>query len=171
MARQRDDPTPIVRLRQELTAVFSSRGFEPVASAPTWSGKYNILEWRRSGWKEDIVRLGWRKGLFAKYFLTAEWTVPGPSRSPVLAAGLNPGYSRRKLTDGSFPASVPLLGDVLLERWCREVVADLGHALDWLDTCSTMEGALSELSRPDRNGPAEGTDVHAHIVKFVREHA
>jgi hypothetical protein len=171
MTGRRIDPPAIVELRKEFPLVMAGRDFEPVSPKSQWNGKYNVLEWRRESWKQDILRLGWRTWPFSGYFLTAQWNVSQRSGIALLAASLNPGYSRRRQIRNNFPPALPLIGQLLLKRWCREILADVKYALDWLDACSTRDGALAELSKPDHGGPVKGSEAHAAIVKFVKKHA
>jgi hypothetical protein len=171
MTGRRIDPPAIVELRKEFPLVMAGRGFEPFSPKSQWNGKYNVLEWKRESWKQDILRFGWRTGFLAGYFLTAQWNVPRRSDTALLAACLNPGYSRRRQIKNRFPPALPVIRRILLKRWCGEVLADITYALDWLDACSTLDGALAELSKPDHGGPAEGTKAYDTIVKFVKKHA
>ena len=171
MTTRRVDPVPISRLRLELEPLLAAGGFQPLAPKSEWTGKYNIFTWVRRTWKEDALRLGWRKSPVAHYFLDAQWSVPRTGRGALVAAGLDAGYGRRGLRDGHLPNRFPLFTATLEDRWCKEVVADAAFALAWLDRCSTREGALEELRRVDRNGPAAGTEAYAHIEQYLRAHA
>jgi hypothetical protein len=170
MAR-RVDPPAITRLLEELKPLVESRGFVPLSEDSEWNGKFNICTWVRRRWKEDALRLGWRKPPAARYFLDAQWSVPRPGHGFLTAAGLNAGYARRGLRDASFPTQLPLIRELAEKKWCAAVVADAEFALAWLDRCSTLEGALAELRRPDRNGPKAATDAYAHIEQYVHAHA
>lgn len=168
---RRIDPPAIVRLLEELKPLMESRGFRPVSDVSKWNGKVNAFSWVRKSWKEDEVRLAWRKSPTAVYFLDAQWSVPRPGGGVLTAAGINAGYVRRGLTDTSLPTRLPVIRSLAERRWCAEVLRDAESALAWCDRCSTRDGALGELARPERNGPRVGTDAYAHIEQYVRAHA
>lgn len=69
---RRVDPVPISRLRSELEPLLAAGGFQPLAPKSEWTGKYNIFTWVRRTWKEDALRLGWRKSPVPHYFLDAQ---------------------------------------------------------------------------------------------------
>ena len=171
MAKRRVDPAAIVKVREPLEVLVRGRGLQAVWPDSKWDGKYNVCEWRRRSWKEDVVRFGWRKEPVSRYFLSAHWAVAGPDGAAVLASALNPGYARRHLADYRLPAATPLIGVLLQDEWCKGLLADASYAIDWLDTCSTLEGALAELDRPERNGPAVDSTAYAYIRSYVVEHA
>lgn len=162
------DPPAIVRLRPALTTLAERHGFSPSADNPEWNGKYTILRWcRRGSWKADELRLGWRMPT-RSYFLDASWSVPGSDRSEVVAAGLSASYARRRRTNASLPATVPLLTSWLERRWCDAALADAQFAISWLDRCHSFAGALEELRRDDRNGPRPGTDAYQYIEHHIQ---
>jgi hypothetical protein len=136
-----------------------------------WTGKYNIVTWVRQSWKQDTIRLGWRKTPAPSYFLDGGWAVPRPDARMLSAAGINPGYMRRGLAFGDLPTRWPVVGAMIEERWRREIIADLEYALAWLDGCGSRDGALGELARGERNGPARGTEAYAYVEQYVRAHA
>lgn len=169
MTSRRVDPEPIIRLRAEVQDLVTAHGFSLLAAK--WTGKHNIVTWVRRSWKEDEIRLGWRKTPTANYFLDAQWAVPRPQEGMLSAAGMNPGYVRRGLRWGAFPARLPVAGAIIERRWRAEIIADLEFALAWLDACSSLDGALSEMERPERIGPGSGSEAYAYIEQYVRQHA
>lgn len=136
-----------------------------------WTGKHNIVSWVRRSWKDDEIRLGWRKTPTASYFLDAQWGVPRPQGERLLAAGINPGYMRRGLRSGALPVRLPVVGAIAERRWCAEIITDVEFALAWLDACSSVAGALRELERAERNGPGRDSEAYAYIEQYVRKHA
>lgn len=98
------DPEPVVRLRAEVHELVTAHGFGLSGPKSEWTGKHNIVSWVRRSWKDDEIRLGWRKSPTASYFLDAQWAVSRPQGGELLAAGINPGYMRRGLRWGAFPA-------------------------------------------------------------------
>jgi hypothetical protein len=157
-------------LLDELHPLLNRHGFRPVTGRSEWTGKFNIFSWVRNSWKEDLLRLGWRKPPVSSYFLDAQWSVPGAGGRVLTAAGLNAGYARRGLRGGDLPMEVPLIGALMERRWRTEVVADAEFAVSWCDRCATRDGALDELARADRNGPPAGSDAYAQIEQYVRAH-
>jgi hypothetical protein len=168
---RRIDPPAIVQLLEELKPLMASCGFRPVSEVSAWTGKFNVFSWVRQSWKEDLVRLGWRKPPVATYFLDAQWSVPRPGAGIFIAAGINAAYARRGSSDSSLPTELPVIGALAARRWCAEVLLDAESALAWCDRCSTRAGALEELARPERNGPRIGSEAYAHIEHYVRAHA
>src|SRR5687768_16052744 len=120
MGASRVDPEPIPPLRARIHDVVTGRGFTLLRPTSEWTGKYNIVTWVRRSWKEDEIRLGWRKTPTASYFVDASWAVPRPHTDKLTAAGLNPGYVRRGLTWGDFPTRWPLVGAIGENRWRAE---------------------------------------------------
>jgi hypothetical protein len=171
MASSRVDPEPIGRLRAQIHEVVTGHGFSLLHPTSQWTGKFNIVTWVRRSWKEDEIRLGWRKVPVPNYFLDASWAVPRPEGAGLSAAGINPGYMRRGLRSDDFPTRWPVVRALVERRWCAEIVADAEYALAWLDACSSLEGALSELERPERNGPRRDSQAYAYIEQYVRTHA
>jgi hypothetical protein len=168
---RRVDPEPIVQLRAEVQGLIMAHGFSPSAPDSRWTGKYNIVSWVRRTWKEDEIRLGWRKTPTASYFLDAGWSVARPEGGMLEAAGINPGYMRRGLRFGEFPLRLPVVGAIAERRWRAEIIEDLTFALGWLDACSSVAGAVKEMERPDRNGPRRDSAAYNYIQQFIREHA
>jgi hypothetical protein len=162
---KRHDPEPIVRLLPELAHLAADRGFAPLSPGSQWTGKYNIVTWVRSSWNTDSLRLGWRKPPVARYFLDAQWSIPRPGQSDVVAAGLNAGHARRGLRDFALPTPQDA------DSWHSNVLEDAIFALAWLDRCSARDGAFEELRRPTRNGPGAGSETYAYIEEYVRAHA
>jgi hypothetical protein len=76
---------------------------------------------------------------------------------------------RRGLLLGEFPARLPLVGAIAERSWRAEIMADLEYGLRWLDACSSIAGALKELERPERNGPAKHSEAYAYVEQYVRE--
>jgi hypothetical protein len=168
---QRTDPTAIVGLLEALEPVLRRHGFEPLSGKSEWTGKFNVFTWVRRSWKEDAVRLGWRKPPVASYFLDAQWSVPRPDGALLMAASLDAGYGRRGLRDFDLPQHLPIVGLIAAARWRAAVVADAEFALAWCNRCGTRDGALAELARPERNGPRAGSEAYAHVEQYVRAHA
>jgi hypothetical protein len=171
MASSRVDPEPIARLRAGIHEVVTGHGFSLLRARSEWTGKFNIVTWVRPSWKEDEIRLGWRKVPSPNYFLDASWGVPRPQGETLSAAGINPGYMRRGLRSDDLPTRWPLVGAIGEGRWRAEIIADAEIAIGWLDACSSLAGALRELERPERNGPRRDSDAYAYIERYVREHA
>jgi len=167
----RVDPEPIPRLTAAIHEAITPHGFALASPRSHWTGKVNVLRWVRRAWKHDEIRLSWRKSPTPTYFLDASWAVPRPSGATLSAAGISPGYMRRGQGFGDFPTRWPLLRGMAERRWCDAIVADARFAVEWLDACSSPAGALSELERPERNGPRRDTDAYAYIERYVREHA
>jgi hypothetical protein len=107
---RRINPPAIVQLLEELKPLMASRGFRPVSEVSAWTGKFNVFSWVRQSWKEDLVRLGWRKPPVATYFLDAQWSVPRPGAGIFIAAGINAAYARRGSSDSSLPTELPVIG-------------------------------------------------------------
>ncbi len=154
-----------------MQEVVTAHGFSSSGPKSEWTGKHNIVSWVRQSWQEDEIRLGWRKTPTVSYFLDAQWAVPRPQGGKRVAAGMNPGYTRRGLEWRDLPARLPLVGAGVERRWRAEIIADLEFALAWLDGCSSVAGALTELGRPERNGPARQSEAYAYIEQYVRAHA
>lgn len=171
MGSRRVDPEPIVRLRAEVQERVEARGFGLSGPTSQWTGKHNIVSWGRQSWKQDEIRLGWRKTPSAMYFLDAQWAVPRPEGVRLVAAGMNPGYTRRGLSWGAFPPRLPVVGTIMEGRWRADIIADLEFALAWLEDCSSVAGALRELGRPERTGPGRDSEAYAYIDQYVRTHA
>jgi hypothetical protein len=166
---KRIDPRPITRLFPELSALMQGSGFTPLTDKSEWTGKFNVFTWVRRSWKQDLVRLGWRKPT-RSYFLDAAWRVPRPGMNDLEAAGMNPAYERRGVAGIDFPTRFPFLANRAERRWVAEVLADAKFAIAWLDGCETVSGAMAELRRPERNGPAQGTEAFAYAEEYVRSH-
>lgn len=171
MGSRRVDPEPVVRLRADVQELVTAHGFSLSGPKSEWTGKHNIVSWVRRSWKEDEIRLGWRKTPTANYFLDAQWAVPRPQGGTLLAAGMNAGYMRRGLRWEEFPPRLPVVGAIAERRWCAEIIADVEFALAWLDACSSVAGALTELERTERNGPGRDSEAYAYIERYVRTHA
>jgi hypothetical protein len=167
---ERVDPRPITRLLPELTTLLRASGFTPLADKSEWTGKFNVFTWVRRSWKHDTVRLGWRKPT-RSYFLNASWSTPRPGATDVAAAGINPAFERRGVPGRDLPTRFLLLADRAERRWVADVLADAQFAIAWLDACETVSGALAELERPERNGPAQGSEAFAYAESYVRAHA
>ena len=167
---RRVDPPAIVRLLEELQPLVRTRGFASVSGKSEWTGKFNIVTWVRTTWKEDALRVGWRPGPVPRYFLDAQWSVPQADGRPLIASGLNASYARRRRNPG-LPTQIPLIRQIAEQKWCAEALADAEFALAWCDRSSTLDGALADLARPDRNGPPAGTAAYAYIEQYIRAHA
>jgi hypothetical protein len=86
-------------------------------------------------------------------------------------AGMNPAFERRGVAGIDFPTRFLFLAAAAEKRWVADVLADAQFAIDWLDRCDTTPGGLAELQRPERNGPAIGTDAYAYAEAYIRAHA
>jgi hypothetical protein len=167
---RRVDPEPIVRLRAQVQALVTAHGFSLLGPDSKWTGKYNMVAWVRRSWKEDQIRLGWRKTPTTSYFLDAQWAIPRADAT-LVASGISPGYMRRGLRFGEFPVRLPLVGAIAERRWRDQIIRDAEFAVGWLDGCSSLAGALSDLERPERNGPGSKSEAYAYIERYVRKHA
>jgi hypothetical protein len=168
---KRIDPPAILQLVETLQPVLLSRGFSRLSDKSQWTGKFNVLTWVRRTWREDALRLGWRKPPIASYFIDAQWSVPRTGAGLLLGAGLNASYARRGRRDMNLPSHAPVIRSFVEKRWCSEAVADVEFAIAWCDQCSTIDGALAELVRPERAGPGVGTEAYAHLERYIRNHA
>jgi hypothetical protein len=171
VAARRVDPRAIARLLPLLEGLLIGAGFHADPPHSVWTGKYNDVRWVRNTWKSDQIHFGWRKPPVASYYLLAAWAV-SPKRSPeVVAARLNPGYSRRKLVDHRLPNALPLVGGVLERHWCFGVISDAEFAIEWLDSCAMRDSAIQLLQSGDGGGPVVGSPNYSKALRFISRHA
>jgi hypothetical protein len=158
-------PPAVDRLRLRLDALASRSGF--VAKRVFSTGKYHILSWTRESWRRDELRFGWRALPSSRScFIDAQWSVVVDDRD-LIASGLNVSYARRRVPYLTRPLPLPVVGGLLEAWWIAAVVADAAYAYNWLACSSSRTGAIDDLQRPDRNGPARESEAYRLIERAV----
>jgi hypothetical protein len=137
-----------------------------------------VRTWRRdAGWKQDEIGCHCRPQP-TSVSLGASWTIPGrEDGKAVLVSAINAAYMFRGQPDYPVPGRLPVLRRLRERRWLAHLLDDARHAVQWLDDCASRTGALAELERADRNGPARGTirirmggTVHSRACAMIPPH-